>query len=151
MSMKSVTGNSSHSRQRRAAVVLAVVAAIATLPATAMAASWGPRYSYYNGIARVSGNGSMTRLANGSRSYVRACDQHNDGWGVHGYTRWTDLGNSNNRDTRYTPTVGGCADATWTMGWWNFNGFWVTAAACAQAGWPVPDSCTSPVSEAHRP
>lgn len=136
---------------RTAAVALAILAGVAAIPASALAANWGPVSSYYSGIKRVTGNGTFTRLSTGSRSYVKACDQYNEGWGVYGYSRWTDLSNANFTEYHATGVTGGCTSATWTLGWWNPSGFWVTAASCAEAGWPVPNSCTSPFSEAHRP
>ena len=136
---------------RTAGVLLAVLAGIATVPATALAASWGPRYSYYSGIRRVTGTGTFTRYSTGSRSRVQACDNYNEGWPVYGYSDWTDIGNSGAWTTRSTGETSGCITGDWTIGWWNPNGFFVRAEACAQVGWPVPDNCTAWVAEAHRP
>ena len=141
---------------RMAAVIaLAVAAGIITLPATAMAANWGPRSSFYDNIKRVTGNGTLTRLTTGSRSYAKACDNFNEGWPVYAYTDMYAFTNAAHAtggvDHFTTAQSAGCIDKTWTKGWTTFFGFWTTAGACAQIGWPVPDSCTSPASEAHTP
>jgi hypothetical protein len=55
---------------------------------TSAAADWGPRTSSYNGSVRVQGDGTVTRLAGGSKSWVVAKDRMSDGNAVYGYTNW---------------------------------------------------------------
>lgn len=142
-------------RRSAGAVVLAIAIAIVTVPTSAMAAAWGPRSSYYQGIKRVSASGSMSRLANASRADVAVCDTHNEGWSVYGYVNWKVLttadqvgGVAFRGDTGRT---GACKSAGWTRGWTNIFGYWVESAGCAQVGWPVPDNCTAVAVEVHRP
>jgi hypothetical protein len=76
---------------------------------------------------------------------------------VYGYTNWRvyasanhDLSSSVIRRTTaevYNSTTSG----GWSISWTNPWGFWVEAGGCAQAGWPVPDNCTSPYVESHTP
>ena len=147
----------SRTRRGAAAVLLAVTAGVATLPATALAGTWGPKYSYYDGIKRVTGTGNMIRYSNRSRSIVSACDNYNEGWPVYGYTvfrQWADAahsGTANVTNRSSSAVYNACSSGTWTVGWTNFFGYWVEAGACAEVGWPVPNNCVNPAYESHTP
>lgn len=145
----------------------------------ASAASWGPATSTYNGSVVVEGSGTMTRLTTGSRSYVAVKDRKADGNTVYGYTnvfRITETctsfgfskiitGSSSSCKinstpiARYsTPETTSTTSRTWERPWCDQNGNncsnygqKVVAGACAQMGFPVPNSCTYAVVEFHRP
>lgn len=158
------TSTSIHDRRRGAsagrhltALLLVVLAGAVAVPASALAGNWGPRSSYYDGTKRVTANGGLFRKSGGSTSLVTATDNRADGWPIYGYTRWRvykngvpELGTSVIQ--RSTPEVyNATTSGGWTIGWTNPYGFWVEAGGCAQAGWPVPNNCTSPYVESHRP
>jgi len=142
-------------RRASSALVVAAIAAIA-FPMGALAATWGPRYSSYDGTRRVMAEGVLTRYANRSYSKVRVCDQRNEGWPVYGWTSWsqvidgagTQSGAGTSMTTGETAT---CASKERNVSWTSFFGFWVRSGGCAQVGWPVPDNCVAPTSEWHRP
>src|SRR5262249_14172168 len=147
----------------------------------ASAAGWGPRTSTYDGKIRVEGGGTLTRLAGGSYSNLRAKDRMpGDGNNVYAYTSWyrikekcgsfgvnlwilsgsgssckiTDSGMTH----WSTPETTGEVIRHRTQGWCDQDGgncasygYKAVAAACAQMGWPVPNSCTYAYVEYHRP
>lgn len=151
------------------------------LTETAFAAAWGPKTSSYNGSVRVEGWGTLSRLDGGSRSVVYAKDRNTaDKNPVYGYTNWykltevcTSFGGGKvitgsvsscaTSSTRFgrlatSATYSGTVSGTRTQPWCDSNGrncadygLKVVAGACAQMGFPVPDSCTYAYVEYHRP
>lgn len=151
---------STHTRRRvgrhAAALVLTVLAALVTVPATALADAWGPLTSSYDGIVRVTGSGTLTQLAQGSQSVVTACDEYADPWPVYGYTDFHAITSADGTSTlnyhkSSAQVSNSCVTKTLFKDWTYVWGYWTAAGACAQVGWPVPDSCTEPIRELHRP
>lgn len=145
----------------------------------ALADSWGPKTSTYNGNVVVEGYGTITRYAQYSRSGVTAKDRRSDGNTVYGQSRWQRLderctsfgiskiieGTVTSCDEQLTTVKTYTTRETTSLVYGSFNQYWcdqngdncannglkVRAYACAQMGWPVPDSCTYAVVEYHRP
>lgn len=163
------------------ALLMAGTASAFGLTAEAGAAGWGPRTSSYNGQVRVEGGGTLERRDGGSWSRVRVKDRMpNDGNDVYGYTEWFRIqercssfgvqlaivGSSSSqcridakRHARLsTPEITGERTYEKLANWCDQDGkhcadygLKVVAGACAQMGFPIPDSCTYAYVEFHRP
>lgn len=145
---------------RRTIVILCLVAMTALLAQAVLAVSWGPSTSYYAGKARVTGWGTFWNdgyVYAKNRIYVRD-DMPNDGNNVYGTTAfqfykcvlmigldlaWYEVCTWESWSALPTPEwAGGTHSYTHSFPLPG-NGSQAKAAtrACAQMGWPVPDSC----------
>lgn len=139
---------------RRFLAMLGLAIGLLAVCTPAMAVSWGPNSSSYNGTRRVTGSGNFYNAGNTyARSKMVITDGRNDGntvygrtvFSFHGYqckpdclTKWwTDVSKSTPEFSNTTRT------------YWIDRGLrsWGDRArgqvfACAQMGWPVPDSCS---------
>lgn len=142
---------------RRTLAMAALTIGLLGICAPAMAVSWGPTSSYYGGTKRVTGWGDFYNSGNTyARSKMVTRDDSNDGNTVYGRTMFNYYG------LRCTPTC----ETRWfvsttkstpefsnsTRTYWLDRGLYGLGDrargkvfACAQMGWPVPDSC-SPAS-----
>jgi hypothetical protein len=121
----------------------------------AMAVGWGPTSSYYKGIRRVTGYGSFYKLNNAvARDRITVRDDRNDGNAVYGRATFSFY-------EYHCDYVDRCA-SQWVVSarkgtpelsnrtsTFNLDRYLsgtgsrarVSTFACAQMGWPVPDSC----------
>jgi len=129
-----------------AGVILAGVIGTA-IPALAATVHWGPVTSSYGGIDRVTGYGDFYNSGTTVYSHMFIQDDASDGNNVYGKTEFYYWLNSswNLKEVKSTPEWSGGLH-NWTMTS-NYSGYWTKAEggfeACAQMGWPVPDSCTN--------
>lgn len=144
---------------RRSMRVMALVAGMAlggvALAQPALAATWGPLSSSYDGKVRVRGKGDFTKhLSAYARNRITVTDARSDGNNVYGRTdfqfwrnastgewAWFSSGSKSTPEhsgygvTRTTDLqVGLRADSSQARG---------VSRVCAQMGWPVPDSCST--------
>lgn len=120
----------------------------------AMAVAWGPTSSSYKGTRRVTGWGDFYNAGNTyARSKMVTRDDRNDGNAVYGTTEFSFYG--------YRCVSGECTTRWFSAGvrstpefsnstrtYWLDKGLYGLGDkargqtfACAQMGWPVPDSC----------
>jgi len=140
---------------RRFLAMAALTIGLLAACAPAMAVSWGPNSSYYKGVKRVTGSGNFYNVSNTyARSRMKVSDTSNDGNNVYGRTTFAFYGYRCQSD---------CQTKWWTDVALSTPGFgnttrtydldrrlygWADRArgsvfACAQMGWPVPDSCAN--------
>ncbi len=143
---------------RRFLVVLVLAAGMAFVARPAAAVSWGPNATYYDGTRRATGWGSFYNSGNTyARNHISVRDDRRDGntvygstrffflvyscnvWGEQCTNRWKDAGRLS------TPEI-----SNTTGSWYHSKALWssgsrvrVATQACAQMGWPVPDSCAA--------
>ena len=135
----------------------ALAVGLLALAVPAMAVSWGPNSTYYNGTKRATGSGTFSNAGNTyARSVMKVTDNSNDGNNVYGRTTFSFYGYRCNPQcesrwrTDLPKSTPEFANATRTYTLDRPLVSWADKArgsvfACAQMGWPVPDSC-SPAS-----
>lgn len=139
----------------RKGLVLLVLAAVTIGAAqTAMAVAWGPLSSYYNNIKRVTGWGDFYNEGFAyATNKITVRDDSNDGNTVYGrslhqFWKWNNLQGT---ETWHGSTFMATPEfSNTTRTYYHKKGLdsqaskaRVQTKACAQMGWPVPDSCTS--------
>ncbi len=141
---------------KKATLLATVVAMAIGLAQPALAASWGPLSSSYNGQVRVTGSGSFgPYLSAYAQSRISVTDKANDGNTVYGTTSF-----------QFYEVPIGSSSPTWvsdrSLSTPEHSGSGVTKTTylkrslhsradrargitkvCAQMGWPVPDSCSA--------
>lgn len=142
---------------RKLLTSVALLTLTVALAAPAMAVSWGPNSTYYKGIKRATGSGSFTNVSNTyARNRMTVQDNSNDGNTVYGVsitsfyqwecnvagqcgTIWT----SSRRAS--TPEFSNATRSFTLDRTLSQTGSRARAQtfACAQMGWPVPDSCAT--------
>ena len=140
---------------RTSALVLGVTVGALLLAEPALAAHWGPLSSSYKGKVRVQGEGDFYKYQGAyARSTMKITDKSNDGNNVYGKTQFqfyrVTTGSSSPSwivsATKSTPEHAGAGVARTTSLQVGLRGDADRARgvtqACAQMGWPVPDSCS---------
>lgn len=140
---------------RRVLAMAALTIGLLAVCAPAMAVTWGPNSSSYNGTKRVTGSGDFYNASNTyARSKMVVQDNRNDGNNVYGRTTFNFYGyrcNPGCETQWWTDIVKSTPEfANTTRTYWLDRGLygWGDRArgktfACAQMGWPVPDSCAA--------
>ena len=122
--------------------------------------NWGPLTSTYNGQVRVSATGLASKNNSGGQNVINLTDPDKDGNPVYAHTDWFIFGPEPNCQL----TGGSCAPDFHQVGQSKTPEIQNTSAqythtyddldragsqlrivslACAQMGWPVPDSCSN--------
>ncbi len=147
---------------RRTLTVTGVLAVAFTMASAATAATdtWGPRTSYYKSNVVVEASGSFWSVGNTAKTKITVKDRKADGNEVFAQTKfyWQKFqGGPGDRQTVWTQWTQKTGDAvqnttvtsSFSQDYWSYdpNGpaekMRTASLACADMGWPVPDSCTS--------
>jgi hypothetical protein len=121
-------------------VLVMSVVALVLFAAPVVAASWGPIKSYYNGseVVRSWGDATIEDFDGVNDFYLK--DSKNDGNAVYAKTRFVDFFYpfyySTKTSAEYENITKHLTHSRGAVGR-------MLTLACAQMGWPVPDSCTS--------
>lgn len=117
--------------------------------------NWGPKVSYYDGILRVSGEGYFYNDANArAANQMTVHDRAADGNNVYGYTtfktwKYSSITGSTDWQLIQAKSTSEVSNASINQTLkvnLDPNGSRARGETmvCAQMGWPVPDSCSSP-------
>lgn len=142
---------------RRALVVLVLVFAFVFTAQPVLAVAWGPNSTYYDGSKRATGWGDFYNSLNTyAKNKMTVRDDRNDGNNVYGKTEFFFY--------YYKCTATGSCSTDWNSSGTRSTGEWANTTktvtvsmplystgtkargksfACAQMGWPVPDSCAA--------